>query len=252
MKKFLAGMGVLAFPFSTVVGTNAVFADGGVEKEQQNLLVASNENKGDLVNTQSTKKGAENKETVKEKSIAELFDAENIKDEAFSTKIATLEDVEFMAENMPAIQGEAWLKTADLIKEKKTKEQWNELFAERITSKNVEEILIKDKAGKIVGNIEVHEGFNRVYRCYFVSMKEHKKLLKKAAQSLLINFSENAPKGSVVEIFFDDVEDGIVSEYERFCEDTLNTVKDRFSVVFRRSRFDVKLKKGIKTLAIKL
>ena len=250
MKKILASMGVLAFPFSTVVGANTVFADGGVEKEQQNLSVSSNENKGDLVNTQSTKKGAENKETVKEKSIAELFDAESIKDEAFSTKIATLEDVEFMAESMPAIQREAWLKTADLIKEKKTKEQWNELFAERITSKNVEEILIKDKAGKIIGDIEIYK-FNRVYGCYFVSMNKHKGLLKKAAQSLLINFSKNAPKSSVV-ILFDNIEDGIISEYERFCEDTLSAVKDRYSFVFRRSRFDTKAKKGIKTLAIKL
>ena len=252
MKKFLAGMGVLAFPFSTVVGTNAVFADGGVEKEQQNLLVASNENKSDIADAQSTEKGAEVKGLVKRKSVAELFGAENIKDEAFSTKIATLEDVEFMAENMPAIQGEAWLKTADLIKEKKTKEQWREIFAHRVTSKKVEEILIKDKTGKIVGNIEVHEGFNRVYRCYFVSMKEHKKLLKKAAQSLLINFSKNAPKGSVVEISFDNVEDGRKSEYEKLCEDVVSAVENRYSSKFRLSRFDAKAKKGIKTLAIKL
>ena len=251
MKKFLAGIGILALPFSAVVGANTVFADGGVEKEQQNLSVASNENKGDLVNTQSTKKGAGNKETVKEKSIAELFDAESIKDEAFSTKIATLEDVEFMAENMPAIQGETWLKTADLIKEKKTKEQWKEIFSKRIKNKNVEEILVKDKAGKIVGSVEVHK-ISHIYRCYFVSMNEHKGLLKKVAQGLLINFSKNAPKGSVVEILFDDVEDGIISEYERFCEDTLSAVKDRYSFVFRRSRFNVKSKKGLKVLAIQL
>ena len=251
MKKILASMGVLALPFSAVVGANTVFADGGVEKEQQNLSVTSNENKGDLVNAQSTKKSAENKETVKEKSIAELFGAESIDDEAFSTKIATLEDVEFMAENMPIMQGEVWLKTADLMQEKKTKEQWKEIFSNRIKNKNAEEVLIKDKAGKIVGNIEIHK-FNRIYRCYFVSMKEHKGLLKKAAQSLLINFSKNAPKGSVVEISFDNVEYGIVCEYKRFCEDILSAVKDRFRFVFRRSRFNVKSKKGLKVLAIQL
>ena len=56
MKKFLASIGILALPFSAVVGANAVFADGGVEKEQQNLSVASNENKGDLVNCSVNKK----------------------------------------------------------------------------------------------------------------------------------------------------------------------------------------------------
>ena len=251
MKKFLAGIGILALPFSAVVGANTVFADGGVEKEQQNLSVASNENKGDLVNAQSTKKGAGNKETVKEKSIAELFDAESIKDEAFSTKIATLEDVEFMAENMPAIQGETWLKTADLIKEKKTKEQWKEIFSKRIKNKNVEEILVKDKAGKIVGSVEVHK-ISHTYRCYFVSMNKHGGLLKKAVHNLLINFSKNAPKGSVVEISFDNIVDGIESEYEKLCEDVVSVVENGYSSKFRLSRFDAKAKKGIKTLAIKL
>ena len=251
MKKFLAGIGILALPFSAVVGANTVFADGGVEKEQQNLSVASNENKGDLVNAQSTKKGAENEETVKEKSIAELFGAGSIKDEAFSTKIATLEDVEFMAENMPAIQGETWLKTADLIKEKKTKEQWKEIFSKRIKNKNVEEILVKDKAGKIVGSVEVHK-ISHIYRCYFVSMNEHKGLLKKVAQGLLINFSKNAPKGSVVEILFNNIVDGIESEYEKLCEDVVSVVENRYSAKFRRSLFDTKAKKGLKVLAIQL
>ena len=156
-----------------------------------------------------------------------------------------------MAENMPAIQGETWLKTADLIKEKKTKEQWKEIFSKRIKNKNVEEILVKDKAGKIVGSVEVHK-ISHTYRCYFVSMNKHGGLLKKAVHNLLINFSKNAPKGSVVEISFDNIVDGIESEYEKLCEDVVSVVENGYSSKFRLSRFDAKAKKGIKTLAIKL
>ena len=249
MKKFLAGMGVLTL--SAVVGANTVFADGEVEKEQQNLSVTSDENKSNIVNAQSTKKSAEIKETVKEKSIAELFGAESIDDKAFSTKIATLEDVEFMAEYMPIIQSEGWLKTAGLVEEKKTKEQWKEIFSKRIKNKNVEEILIRDKNGEIVGAVEVHK-FNHIYRCFFASVNKHKGLLKKVAQGLLINFSKNAPKGSVVEILFNNIVDGIESEYEKLCEDVVSVVENRYSAKFRRSLFDTKAKKGIKDLNIQL
>ena len=81
---------------------------------------------------------------------------------------------------------------------------------------------------------------------------EHKGLLKKAAQGLLINFSKNAPKGSVVEISFDNIVDGSESEYEKLCEDVVSLVENRYSSKFRLSHFDTKAKKGIKTLAIKL
>lgn len=91
MKKIFAGMGVLAFPFSAVVGTNAVLADGGMNIKQQKLSIVSNENKDNIMNDQSAEKGNRIEEAAKEKAIAELFGAKNIKDEAFSTKIATLE-----------------------------------------------------------------------------------------------------------------------------------------------------------------
>ena len=50
MKKIFAGMGVLAFPFSAVVGTNAVLADGGMNIKQQKLSIVSNENKDNIMN----------------------------------------------------------------------------------------------------------------------------------------------------------------------------------------------------------
>lgn len=138
MKKLLAGFGALGISFSAI--SNVAFAEGKVDAKVQGQEVVSH------MGENSSSKGSIFSEIV------------NIKDDEFSLKKAGLEDIEFMAESMPRLQNEQWLKYADLIREQKTKQQWKELFTERLQNKGLtEEYFIKDKTGEVVGGVEIHK-----------------------------------------------------------------------------------------------
>lgn len=210
MKKLFAGFGALSVPFSAM--SSVAFAEDKADTKQQKQYVVLQANES---NVSKINKG-------------DVFSGiVDIKNEEFSLRKASLQDVGFMAENMPKLQNERWLKYADLIRGQKTKQQWKELFTERLQNNGVtEEFFIKDKTGTVVGGVEVHKlKFDNIsydyYLCHFVGLGDSKKVIEKAARKILEHVRNDIGEKEKVAIeFLAHLDSGNTeNEYEKFCED---------------------------------
>ena len=223
--------------------------DGKIESKQQNILIANAENSADKLDGQlTTEAGVENGINEKQQENS-FFGIEKIKTDSFVINKAILKDVDFMAEKMPIIQDEPWLKSAGLVDKDKNKEEWKEFFTKRIESEKVEEFFIKDKTGAVVGHFEIHKNSN-VYRFYFVSINEHKELLKKAAQEVLNFVSKHAKKGTVIELVTSTGE--YESEYEKFCKEVIKGSENGYNFRFEKSSFDIRAGRGVRFFALRV
>ena len=222
---------------------------GKIESKQQDILIANAGNSANKLGDQLTAGASVENEINEKQQDNSFFGIEKIKTGSFAIKKATLEDVDFMAEKMPIIQNEPWLKSADLLDKEKSKEEWKEVFAKRIEGKKTEEFFIKDKTGAVVGHFEIHKNSN-AYRFYFVSINEHKELLKKAAKEVLSYVSKHAAKGTVIELVTSTGE--YESEYEKFCREVIKGSENGYNFRFESSSFDIRAGRGVRFFALRV